>query len=136
MTKIRLAVLTGYQHSAGGFQTVLAALRAREMIETGASIEITDAGVTASIDQPAPPHGEALVSLWEAKLGKSARKSFSVLLAARGRALSAAEVAERAHYRVGTGGFNDGLKELRGYGLVEGTSRALALAAEVREDFL
>src|SRR4029077_11254525 len=117
LSRTRLAIVTGYQHTAGGFATVLASLKARGWVgSSGAgTFVLTEEGIQHAEGLPSPPSGEALVVLWDGKLGKAARASFAVIRASKGP-ITSQELAEAAGYKAGTGGFADALSELRRYG--------------------
>ena len=136
LTKTRLAILTGYQHSAGGFATTMASVRARGWVgSTGeGTFRLGEEGKARAASATPPPTGAELVALWEGKLGKPARAMFAILLEETGP-ITQEELAVRAGYKSGSGGnVAEAVAELRRYALVEGTAKALHLG-EAREDF-
>ncbi len=136
LTKARLAILTGYQHSAGGFATTMASVRARGWVgSTGeGTFRLGEEGKARAASAPPPPTGAELVALWEGKLGKPARAMFAILLEETGP-ITQEELAVRAGYKSGSGGnVAEAVGELRRYALVEGSAKALTLG-EAREDF-
>lgn len=137
LSKTRLAILTGYQHTAGGFATTMARLRERQWVDSAADglLVLTDAALALSNAAPEPPVGDELVSLWESKLSGAARRLFEPIRSA-GASVTAEAAAIAAGYKSAAGGnVAEGFAELRRYGLIEGTSKALCLG-EAREDFL
>lgn len=137
LSKTRLAILTGYQHTAGGFATTLASLRARGWVDSsgGGTFVLTEEGLSKAKGAPAPLSGEHLAALWGGKLSTPGRRLFEALLGPLGGSGTAHDVAVAAGYKNAAGGnVAEGLAELRRYGLVEGTSKALSLG-EAREDF-
>ncbi len=136
LSKTRLAILSGYRHTAGGFAVVMANLKSRGCVSMTEDrlLSLTPEGVARAKGAPSPPTGEELVQLWSGKLSTAAARLFMPIVEARG-AITAQEAADAAGYKnAGAGNVADGLKELRGYGLVVGSNKALSLG-ESREDF-
>lgn len=142
MEKVRLAIVCGYQHSGGGFQAVMAALRAEGFIygERGEPM-LTPKGRARAKGLPAPMRGEALRSYWLGKLKGAARKIFALLLLER-RPMTLQEIADGAvdasgkGYAVNGGGFHDGMRDLRRYALVESRRGKAIELGVAKEDFL
>ena len=135
LTKKRLALLTGYQHTAGAFSLFMAAFRSRGWVVPGeeGALSLTDEGRLAAKDAPPPPSPEELCRLWERKLSEEAATVFLVVRRA-GKALSREQIGKASGMAPKSQRLEAALAELRRYGLVEGTDRAVGLG-EGREDF-
>lgn len=135
LTKKRLALITGYHHTAGKFSSFMAAFRSRGWVGPGedGTLSLTDEGRLVAKDAPAPPGPEELCRLWERKLSEEAVKVFLVVRKA-GKALSREQIGKASGMAPKTQRLEGALAELRRYGLVEGTDRAVGLG-EAREDF-
>jgi hypothetical protein len=121
--KNQVAVLTGYAVNGGGFHNAISSLRTAGHITTGYGdqIEITDNGLAAlgSFD-PLPNPGPDLLDHWMRKLAKAERETLRVLTEAYPDALPKDEVAARAGYGAGGGGFNNAVSRLRTLELISG----------------
>lgn len=119
-TKSRLAILSGYSSSGGGFNNYLASLRTRGLIQgAGDPIRITDAGRTFLGPFEELPRGEERVAYWLSRLDKAERSIIEVLVREKD-GLSKEELASRAGYQPTGGGFNNALSRLRTIELIEG----------------
>jgi hypothetical protein len=128
MSRLRLAVLTGYQHDGGGFRNSLSELRSAGLITPGSvTIEPTERCIL--IDGPRPARGKALVDLWSAQLGACARGCLATLLGPHLRKgeifiVTRKWVAEHTMgsdgkpYAADGGGFRNALSELRRPGII------------------
>lgn len=132
MDKRRLAALTGYKMSGGGFQNILSALRTAEEITRGARgitvfgrIEITDTGRRSLGNFTPLPTGPDLLSMWLAKLPKAPRLALEVLARQYPRKLTRTELAEATGYSATGGGFQNGLSKLNTLGLIDRTGTGI-----------
>jgi hypothetical protein len=125
MNKRRLAALTGYKMSGGGFQNLLSGLRTCENITRGESIYITAYGVEALGHFDLLPTGEALLDMWVAKLGRAPRLCLEALHEAWPQELTRERLAELTGYAAGGGGFSNALSRLNTLGLIDRTGSGL-----------
>lgn len=130
-SKRQTAILAGYAKSGGGFNGALSKLRTVGYIEGSDPLRITDAGLGAIDGQYEPlPTGRALLDHWLGTMKRRAeREVLQVVYDAYPESLSKAEVAERAGYEVGGGGFNGAVSKLRTLELVEGSGELRAAEA-------
>jgi hypothetical protein len=133
VTKARLAILTGYAVSGGGFSNLLSALRTRGLI-AGApdDLRITDAGLALG-PYPALPTGDALLEYWMAQTGKAGTRILYELASVYPRAMAKPLLATRAGYAPDGGGFNNKLSELRTLALIEGSRELRATDSLMQE---
>ena len=114
--KNKLAALTCYSPTGGGFNNALSALRnkpAGPYITSGELISITGAGAIALGQFEPLPEGEALRTLWLGRLDKAQRSIMEVLFRAYPESLSKEMLAREAGYEPTGGGFNNALSSLR-----------------------
>jgi hypothetical protein len=128
-TKSRLALLSGYAPSGGGFNNYLATLRTTGAIEGSDPIRITATGLEGLGAVEELPKGEALVEYWLAKLGKAERAILTYLVQCFPNAMPKETVAKAAGYEPHGGGFNNALSHLRTIELIEGRGELRAAAA-------
>lgn len=120
-TRVQVALLTGYAHSGGGFNNAISALRSAGCLQGDAHrLQITAAGRQRLGSYQPLPRGRALLQHWLGQLGKAERKALEELAAVYPRALSKAQLANRAGYEANGGGFNNALSRLRTLELVKG----------------
>jgi hypothetical protein len=120
-SKVQVAVLTGYVATGGGFNNYLGALRSRGLIEgDGDRLTISEAGIEVLGSWEPLPAGAALIGYWRSRLGKAERLILEALTQVYPAGLNKEEVAGRAGYEAGGGGFNNALGRLRTLELVEG----------------
>jgi hypothetical protein len=116
-----VAVLTGYAAGGGGFNNYLGALRSRGLIEgDGDRLAISEAGIETLGSWEPLPSGPALINCWRNRLGKAERLILETFTQAYPAGLNKEEVAVRAGYEAGGGGFNNALGRLRTLELVQG----------------
>ena len=141
MSRLRLAVLTGYQHDGGGFRNSLSELRGRDVITGTDPIEPAPSCIL--IDGPRPARGKALVDLWSAQLGACARGCLATLLGqARGATYAVTREWLAAHtlgsdgkpYAADGGGFRNSLSELRRAGLAVNQGKLLLINPIIAAD--
>lgn len=121
LSKVRLALLTHYAPNGGGFSNALSALRGKGMITGSADLLVIQGpGLQAVEGCPQPPSGRDLLDYWKAHLGKAERKILDALFEAHPNTLSKNQLAARAGYDAGGGGFNNGLSKLRSLALIHG----------------
>jgi uncharacterized protein len=120
-SKVQVAVLTGYAAGGGGFNNYLGALRSRGLIEgDGDRLAISEAGIETLGSWEPLPSGPALINYWRNRLGKAERLILETLTQVYPAGLNKEEVAVRAGYEAGGGGFNNALGRLRTLELVQG----------------
>jgi len=120
-TKIQVAVLTGYAVGGGGFNNAIGALRSAGRINGSADrLVITPQGISDLGPFDPLPQGQDLLRYWLGQLGKAERKALEELAAAYPRTLSKPQLAARAGYEPGGGGFNNALSRLRTLELISG----------------
>jgi hypothetical protein len=129
LNKRRLALLSGYAVGGGGFNNYLSSLRTRGLLDgRGEDMRITNAGVGALGSYEPLPTGEALRRYWLQQCGKAERAILSALFDAYPDALTKDEIAARAGYEAGGGGFNNALSRLRTLELIDGRGEIRASA--------
>jgi len=119
-TKRQLAMLAGYSAKGGGFNNSLSSLRTSGLIERGDPIRVTPGGVAALGDWEPLPEGPALIAHWMGQLSRAEGAALQALLDAYPSSLTKAEIAGRAGYSAGGGGFNNALSRLRTLQLIDG----------------
>jgi len=128
--KSKVALLTGYKATGGGFNNYLGALRSRHFITGNATLCATDAGVGALGAFDSMPTGQALFDHWMRKLGKAERTILTELVDQLPRAASKETIAHRTGYAPDGGGFNNAIGRLRTLNLIGGTRDTLVAAQE------
>lgn len=119
-TKNKIAVMSGYAVSGGGFNNALSKLRtARCIFDSGDLICITDQGRDALGDYVSLPRGDALLQHWLSQLSKAEAAALRVLAKHFPRAMSKDQLAAEAGYEPNGGGFNNALSRLRTLELIE-----------------
>jgi hypothetical protein len=126
-SKVQVAVLTGYAATGGGFNNYLGALRSRGLLEgDGDGLTISEAGIHALGSWEPLPAGASLIDYWRNRLGKAERLILEALTQAYPEPMSKEEVAAKAGYEPGGGGFNNALGRLRTLELVQGRGKLQA----------
>jgi hypothetical protein len=129
-TKQKVAILTGYAVSGGGFGNAVSALNSRGYIErNGAGLQVTPAGVSALGPVDPLPTGDALLDYWHGQLTKAESAALRAIADAYPASISKERVAQHAGYEVTGGGFNNALSRLRTLQLIEGRSELRASEA-------
>ena len=119
-TKNKIAVLTGYAVSGGGFNNALGALRRTGSIsDRGDLICITDVGLEALGQWIPLPTGDDLRRHWMGQLPKAERSILEHLCGVYPDSMDKPTLAVRAGYEAGGGGFNNALGKLRTLELIE-----------------
>ena len=129
--KPKLAVLTGYAVSGGGFNNALSSLRTMGLIERGDPVVITESGhqaINAGGVEPLPA-GWELVEWWCKELPKAERTILRYLANRYPDSLSKDDVGTGTGYAANGGGFNNALSRLRTLQLIEGRSELQAAEA-------
>lgn len=126
-----LAMLARYRIS-GGFRNTLSALRTSGFIDganTG-TMQITDAGLQALGEYNELPTGRALLDYWltDSRLSAAARKVLGVTYERFPEVLDVQSAAEATGYQP-SGGFRNGLSELRTAGLIDGPNSGFRASA-------
>lgn len=120
LSKSKLAILSLYTPSGGGFNNLLSSLRTRAFIEGSAELSLTKEGAKAlGPYDPLPTDGYYLFKWWSERQGKAAKTIMDVLLKAGG-SQTKSTLARAAGYEVTGGGFNNALSRLRTLELIEG----------------
>lgn len=119
-TKSQVALLTGYSSAGGGFKNALGALRSKGWIEGSHILRATDKGAEALGPFDPLPLGEALLQHWYGQLGKAERAILTALAQSYPAALTKDQIAQRAGYDSGGGGFKNALGRLRTLELITG----------------
>lgn len=125
-----VAFLANYRYGCGGFNNPRGALRQRGLVEylPGDRIVLTDAGrAVAQYPEEALTNDE-LQRRVLARLPNPEQRVLVPLLGCYPKAMSNEDLAERANYAVGTGGFNNPKGRLRTLGLVNYPQPGYAVA--------
>jgi hypothetical protein len=112
-TSNQVAILTGYSVNSGGFNSSLSRLRSSELINRGAPMMITDAGLTALGRYDPLPTGDELLKQWLGKLGRCESLILSSLANTYPNGMTTEELAADTNYSANSGGFNNSLSKLR-----------------------
>lgn len=132
MSKRKIAILAGYAHGGGSFNTYLSGLRTAGYIVDSAGIfRITSEGQEALGPYEPLPTGEALQSYWLSQLGKGEAAILKVLIdnyptAISKEAVGEEAVGEEAGYNAAGGSFNTYLSKLRTLDLIKGKGMLVA----------
>lgn len=132
LTKPRLALMAGYSANSGGFNSSLAELRTKGLMDGRGGFSATRVGIEALGPVPRLPSGKALYEYWlrHPRLDKCSR---AILEGLRGKAaLHKTEIARATGYSANSGGFNNALARLRTLGLIEGHGGVANLVADLR----
>lgn len=122
VTRLRLAMQTGYSSKGGGFGNSLGSLRTRGWINTGDPIALTDDGAAIIPSTVEPlPEGQALIDQWRGKLGRAERLILETLVDVWPTELDRDEIAEATGYEAKGGGFGNALGRLRTLELIIGS---------------
>lgn len=127
-SKRKLAVMTGYAISGGGFNNALGRLRSESLIDGSDPIRLTGAGNDAIPDPEPLPTGRALLDHWMSQLGKAERVILQQVAIAYPSAITKETLAERTEYAANGGGFNNALGRLRTLELITGSQDIKASA--------
>ncbi len=130
-TKNKIAAVSGYAVTGGGFNNALSEGRTNGWLQGSDPVEITDDGLLALGSYDALPSGEKLLQNWLGKLGKAERE-IVLALAASGDAVAKEDLAGRTGYAASGGGFKNALSRLRTLDLIEGKDQ-IALARDFAE---
>lgn len=123
--KRRLAAITGYKASGGGFQNGLSSLRTAGDITRSEPIDITDEGRQSLGSFEPLPRGVELLEMWEGKLAKAPRLCLRALYDVYPRELTKDELAAKTDYAATGGGFQNALSKLSTLGLIDRTGSGL-----------
>jgi hypothetical protein len=117
----KLAIITGYSKNGGGFRGALSKLRTAGYIHGSDPLLATDEGRAALPDVPPLPTGADLLQHWLGQAKRAAERAvLQVVYDAYPDALSIEEVAARAGYEAGGGGFRGAVSKWRTLDLIEG----------------
>jgi hypothetical protein len=128
-TKSKIAVITGYASTGGGFNNALSALRSKGYINGSDPIALTDEGSNAIGSVPPLPEGDELLDHWIRQLGKAEGAALKVIYEAYPNYLSKELVADATGYEASGGGFNNALSRLRTLELIQGRGQLKASEA-------
>lgn len=136
MNKRRLALISGYKHSGGTYNTYLSQLSTRGFISrAGGEISLTQEGVNAIGDHVEPlPVGHDLIEYWCGKLGKGEAAILSALCNAgewSGEWVSKPSLAATCGYEPNGGTFNTYLSKLSTLGLIERRAGEIRVSEEI-----
>ena len=122
LSRVQVALLTGYTHKSSTIRNALGALRTAGFItKSGEPIQATAEGVAAAGDvELLPPAGPELVAYWRSRLGQAERSILDVLVDAYPADVTRQEIAERTGYTDGSSTIRNALGRLRSLALVEG----------------
>ncbi len=119
--KSKVAILTGYAASGGGFNNALGSLRSAGYLNGhGDLLQATDAGAEALGAVQPLPSGQALIDQWKRDLPKAEAAVLEILCGRYPEELTKEEVAAAAGYEPSGGGFNNALGRLRTLELISG----------------
>lgn len=129
---VRLAIVTGYAATGGGFKNYLGALRSRGWIaDAGDMIMITTEGRKGLGPVEPLPTGAALRQMWFERLPKGERLILEALTAAYPGTMTAEQVGRATNYEAEGGGFKNYLGRLRTLELVRGGKDALQASPDL-----
>jgi hypothetical protein len=121
LTKVQVALLSGYSVKSSSLGNALSQLRTWGLIERGQPLKITPDGVAFMGDDIEPvPEGAALVEYWLNRLGRAEAAVLRVHLAAWPDALAKGSVADRSGYSVTSSSLGNALSRLRALELISG----------------
>lgn len=119
--KQRVAMVSGYSVTSGGFNNSLSKLRTNGfMIGGGDSLSITPEGAEALGEFDPLPTGGELHRYWVNKLAKCEGAILAQLIGCYPGTMHKAEIADVTGYQASSGGFNNSLSRLRTLELIEG----------------
>lgn len=125
-SKAKVAAITGYAVTGGGFNNALGALRSSGYINSGEPIEITETEGLAALGKYDPlPTGQAMIDQWLRELPKAESLILRTLCEAYPRSVEKEVLAEVTGYEVTGGGYNNALGRLR-------TLELITRGAEIR----
>lgn len=141
LSKVQVALMTGYSHTSGGFRNYLSAMRTAGFLNgSGDRMTITDTGRRELGAFEPLPCGLALLEYWKTNAGgKCERLILDELAAVHPRALTKEAVASRTGYQPTSGGFRNALSRLRTLQLIKGRGEvglSAALAGAIAEGSL
>lgn len=125
-TKNKVALLTGYAVSGGGFNNSLSSLRTKGFMEGRGELQATDAGLDALGTWEPLPTGPALLDHWVGTLPKAEGLILRALVDEYPQAVPKINLAAATGYAADGGGFNNALSRLRTLELIEGRGDLLA----------
>lgn len=129
---VRLAIMTGYAATGGGFKNYLGSLRSRGWItDAGEMIMITTEGRKGLGPVEPLPTGAALRQMWFERLPKGERLILEALTAVYPRAMTAEQVGRATNYEAEGGGFKNYLGRLRTLELIRGGKDALQASPDL-----
>lgn len=126
LTRVQIAILTGYSHTGGGFGNSLSALRSAGRLDGHGSMSITDKGREDLGHYKPLPEGSDLVDWWNARLSAAEREVLRVLIDHHPDELTREEIAAKTSsprgepYAADGGGFGNALSKLRTLELISG----------------
>jgi hypothetical protein len=122
LTRQQLGTLAGVKATGGSFGTYLSRLRGQGFIsESGGAVGITAEGLASIRDEvPAAPQStEEIIAQWANKLQPGSKRMLDELIAVHPKALTKAQLGERAQVDPIGGSFGTYLSRLKTIGLVE-----------------
>ncbi len=128
LSKLQIAVLSGYSVKSSSTSNALGRLRSLGLVERGDPIVATAEGLAAAGDiEPSPPPGPDLVAYWMAQLGKAERAFLTAFVAAWPADIEREQLADATGYSATSSSTSNALGRLRSLGLVDGLRASDAL---------
>lgn len=120
-SKTQVAFVAGYRPGSGGFNNLLGKLRAKQLIEYGSPgmVQLTHEGAREATSVAVPATTDALQEMIFKKLSQPQQRILQVVVDAYPNSLDKTELAQRAYYSPGSGGFNNLLGSLRSLELID-----------------
>lgn len=109
----QIALMAGYSPRGGGFGNAMRNVRKLGLMEGSDPYRITPAGLEALGDYTPLPLGAELLEYWKKELGKAERQILTALEAAHPNSLTWEEIAAKAGYEPGGGGFGNAMRNVR-----------------------
>lgn len=119
MTKIQVGAMTGYSHGSGGFNNSISNLTQSGLILRRGGEMTLNADAVHTVEEIVGNDTPHTLQDWLSKLGVCERAIYQILLDAPLETVSKDEVAQKAGYSSGSGGFNNAISRLSTLGLIK-----------------
>lgn len=131
--KTRVAVVAGYSPKSGGFNNLLGGLRSDGVLDypRPGIVALTDAGKELANPGDIPVTSEGIQAKIMEKLSRPQQTVLQGVLDSYPDAIEKTELAGRAGYSAGSGGYNNLLGSLRSLGLIDYPSPGWVIAESV-----
>lgn len=128
-----VAFLAGYSYGGGGYNNPRGSLNTKGMVEyvAGSRIRLTDAGRELSVIPDIPSTNGSLHDAVLARLPSPEKRLLQPLLHSWPKAMTNQDLAEKANYAHGSGGFNNPRGRLKTLGLIEYTQPGMVRAKDL-----